>query len=72
MGRPRVSAEHRIATAVRLPESIHRDLQRVAHDRDVSVNRLVTKAIEEYLDRLPGVDESLSTVTPPAKDRRPA
>jgi hypothetical protein len=60
MGRPRVSAERRIATAVRLPESIHRRLHLAASDRDVSVNLLVTKAVDDYLQRLPSADTVLS------------
>ena len=61
MRRPRVSDEKRIATAVRLPESVHRRLHLAARDRDVSANLLITKAVEEYLARLPGVDDALST-----------
>ncbi len=60
MGRPRISDERRIATAVRLPESIHRRLQLAATDRDVSANLLITKAIEAYLDRLPSADKVLT------------
>lgn len=56
MGRPRVSEEPRVATAVRLPESLHRRLHRAASDRDVSANLLVTRAIDEFLDRLPDAD----------------
>jgi len=59
MGRPRISEERRIATAVRLPESIHHRLQLAASDRDVSVNLLITKAVERYLDRLPRADQAL-------------
>jgi predicted transcriptional regulator len=60
MGRPRVSDERRIATAVRLPESIHRRLHLAASDRDVSANLLITKAVDEYLERLPSVDKTLA------------
>ncbi len=60
MGRPRISDERRIATAVRLPESIHRRLQLAASDRDVSANLLVTKAVDEYLDRLPTAEKALT------------
>jgi len=59
MGRPRVSDERRIATAVRLPESIHRRLKVAASDRDVSANLLMTRAVDEYLNRLPSADEAL-------------
>ena len=60
MGRPRVSDERRIATAVRLPESVHRRLQAAARDRGVSANLIVTRAVEEYLDRLPSADAVLA------------
>lgn len=59
MGRPRVTSERRIATAVRLPESIHRRLHLAANDRDVSANLLITRAVDEYLDRLPSADVAL-------------
>ncbi|MBV6508098.1 MAG: hypothetical protein JJLCMIEE_01158 [Acidimicrobiales bacterium] len=60
MGRPKVCGERRIATAVRLPESIHRRLQLAASDRDVSANLLITKAVDEYLERLPSADNALT------------
>jgi len=60
MGRPRISDERRIVTAVRLPESIHRRLQVAASDRDVSANLLITKAVDEYLHRLPSADAALT------------
>lgn len=66
MGRPRVSDERRIATAVRLPESIHRRLQLAASDRDVSANLLITRAVAEYLERLPSADTVLAPRRPRA------
>ncbi len=48
-----------MATAIRLPESVHRRLHQAAADRDVSANLLVTRAICDYLDRLPCVDDVL-------------
>jgi len=54
-----VSSERRIATAVRLPESVHRELHLAASDRDVSANLIITRAVTEYLDRLPSLDQSL-------------
>lgn len=59
MARPRTYSEPRVATAVRLPESIHRRLHDAALDRDVSANLLVTRAISEYLDRLAPVELAL-------------
>ncbi len=61
MGRPRICDEPRVATAVRLPESLHQRLQDAATERDVSVNLLVTRAVEEYLERLPSAAQALST-----------
>jgi len=46
-----------VPTAVRLPESLHERLHREADARDVSVNLLVTKAVEAYLGQLPPVGE---------------
>ncbi len=59
MSRPRQYEEERVATAVRLPESIHRRLHEAAQERAVSANLLVTKAVEDYLERLPSVTETL-------------
>ena len=64
MSRPRTFEEKRIATAVRLPESIHRRLHEAASDRDVSANLLVTRALHEYLDRLPSADAALTRRAP--------
>jgi predicted transcriptional regulator len=61
VARPRVHHENRVTTAVRLPESLHLRLKAAADDRDVSVNLLVTKALEDYLDRLVPADEILAT-----------
>jgi len=44
-----------------MPEALHRRLHVAAGDRDVSVNLLVTKAVNEYLDRLPSADKVLSS-----------
>lgn len=57
VARPRLSPEARKATAVRLPESVHRRLHDAADERDVSANRLVVNAIERYLDELPPVEQ---------------
>ncbi|MDP9386666.1 MAG: hypothetical protein M3Q48_01750 [Actinomycetota bacterium] len=59
MGRPRTYDEPRVATAIRLPVSLREELQAAATERDVSVNLLVTRAVLDYLERLPpvGLDE---------------
>jgi hypothetical protein len=59
MARPRTYEERRIATAVRLPESVHRRLHEAAANRDISANLLVTRAVTEFLDRLPTAESSL-------------
>lgn len=41
-----------MATAVRLPASVHGRLHEAATDRDVSANLLITRAVTEFLDRL--------------------
>jgi predicted transcriptional regulator len=56
MARPRIYEEDRVATAVRLPVSLHADLQRLARARDVSVNYLVNRAVEELLSTSTGPD----------------
>lgn len=61
MARPKVHHENRVTTAVRLPEGLHLRLKEAAEDRDVSVNLLVTKALEDYLARLVPADEILAT-----------
>lgn len=61
MGRPR-EYQDRVETGLRLPKDLHDRLVAAAAERDVSVNLLVTKAIDVYLDHLVPVDEVLRTV----------
>jgi predicted transcriptional regulator len=56
MGRPKVYDEPRIATAIRLPRSLRDQLQEAARERDVSVNLLVTRAVLDFLNRLPALN----------------
>jgi len=63
MARPRTYEEPRIATAVRLPESVHRRLHEAAANRDISVNLLVTRAVTDLLDRLPTAESALGSRT---------
>jgi hypothetical protein len=56
MGRPRIYEEPRVATAIRLPASLRDELKAAATERDVSVNFLVTRAVLDYLRRLPAID----------------
>lgn len=60
MGRPRVTDEKRVTTAVRLPESVHSRLRDAATDRDVSANLIITRAVTEYLERLPAAEQVLT------------
>ena len=53
MSRPKVYDEPRVATAIRLPTSLHGELQTAASERDVSVNFLVTRAVSAYLAHHP-------------------
>lgn len=50
------TTDSRVATAVRLPVELHAQLQDCADQRDVSVNFLVTRAVQHYLSRLRPVD----------------
>lgn len=45
-----------MATAIRLPEDLHAELQHAAEARDVSVNFLVTRAVYHYLNQLGPAD----------------
>jgi hypothetical protein len=63
MSRPRVYDEPRVATAIRLPASLHEELQSVASEREVSVNFLVTRAVSAYLARLPPAEDEAGTET---------
>jgi hypothetical protein len=59
MARPRTYDERRIATAVRLPVSVHRRLHEAATDRNLSANLLVIRALTEFLDQLPTAEAAL-------------
>jgi hypothetical protein len=59
MSRPKVYDEPRVATAIRLPTSLHEELQTAATQRDVSVNFLVTRAVAAFLARLPPAGSDL-------------
>ncbi len=60
MSRPKVYEEHRVATAVRLPVSLHGELQSAASVRDVSVNLLITRAVSAYLAQLAPTEDEVS------------
>ena len=61
MARPRVYEEERVATAVRLPRSLHEQLHEAADERQVAANLLIVKALETFLAQLTPVDELTAT-----------
>jgi predicted HicB family RNase H-like nuclease len=58
MARPKVYEEERVTTAVRLPKSSHEQLRAEARERDVSVNYLIVRAVERYVNDLPPLERS--------------
>lgn len=52
--RPRIE---RTNTAVRFPPAVHERLQEAADERGLTMNYLVVKAVEEFLDHLIPADE---------------
>lgn len=49
------------ATTFRLPVELVGRLEATAKERDLSQNRIMARALEEYLDRLIPVEEALAT-----------
>ncbi len=47
----------RTTTAIRLPDDLHERLRHAADERDLSINFLVVKAVEEFVDNLIPVEE---------------
>ena len=47
----------RTATAIRFPEELHEQLRHAAEERDLSINYLVVKAVEQFLPRLIPAEE---------------
>lgn len=47
----------RSATAVRFRPEVYEALKKAAQERDLSINFLVNKAVERFLDRLIPVEE---------------
>lgn len=48
---------NRSATAIRFPEELHQRLRVAADERHYSINFLVVKAVEEFLERLIPAEE---------------
>lgn len=44
--------DQRTTTAIRFPEALHERLRTAAEERDLSINYMVTKAVEDFLTRL--------------------
>lgn len=59
-GRPREFGD-RVTKALRLDPELDQRLKSAARERDVSVNLLINRAVEEYLERLPAVDRVLAS-----------
>ena len=57
MARPKIYKDKRVTTAVRVPEKLHGRLTEAAAEREISVNYLVVRAVEDYLDRLIPADQ---------------
>jgi predicted transcriptional regulator len=57
MTRPRA----RTTTAIRFPEDVHQRLKDAAEERDLSINFMVVKAVEEMLENLDRPDAGLRT-----------
>jgi predicted transcriptional regulator len=51
------SRKGRTATAIRFPDPIHERLREAADERDLSINYLVVKAVEDFLERLIPAEE---------------
>ena len=52
-----MATKARTTTAIRFPEELHERLKQAAEERDLSINFLVVKAVEDFLDRLLPVEE---------------
>jgi predicted HicB family RNase H-like nuclease len=49
--------DERIQTQFRIPKDVHERLTKAAKERELSVNYIAVKAIEEFLGRLIPVEE---------------
>jgi predicted HicB family RNase H-like nuclease len=52
MATQKQTKDQRTATAVRFPEQLHEELVRAAEERDLSVNYIVVRAVQDFLPRL--------------------
>lgn len=56
-----VTRKPNVSTAIRIPTDLHGRLLSEASQRELSINFLVVRAIEDYLQRLIPVDVLIST-----------
>jgi hypothetical protein len=63
MARPRIYQEDRVVTPVRLCVSVRQDLQHLAQAKGMSVNLLITQAVEELLSRSHDVAERTGSIS---------
>lgn len=47
----------RTTTAIRFPDDLHERLRAAAEERDLSINFLVVKAVEEFVENLIPVED---------------
>lgn len=47
-----MSTKERTTTAVRFPDELHKRLRQAAAERDLSINFMVVRAVEDFLGRL--------------------
>jgi predicted transcriptional regulator len=59
--RPANPDEVMVQLGIKIPESVDKQLRAVAEERDVSRNRLIQRAIVEYLGRLKPAVEVLAS-----------
>jgi predicted HicB family RNase H-like nuclease len=52
MATPKLTKDQRTATAIRFPEQLHEQLVQAADERDLSVNYIVVRAVQDFLPRL--------------------
>lgn len=55
--KPKPGPRFRTSTAIRFGPELHARLVEAAEDRDLSINWLVNRAVEDFLDRLIPADE---------------
>lgn len=60
-GRPREYDEDRVTKAIRIDRDLDARLKAVARERGVSVNVVMTMALEDFLKRLKPLEELLAT-----------